>query len=143
MTLKSLLYMSSGVRGVTEMSALGAFAASARAADIGAYTTKGAYSFVSAPNLHPPKLKTDVKTQTSKLARGYFLLDNFPNVNTPDPMTGEGGPLMLDSKLQPVWVYPVGTKVTSTNLHEQSYNGKPVLTYWTGVVTNAGASLSG
>lgn len=144
MTLKSLLYRSIGALGVTGMSALGAFAATARAdAPIGAYTTKGAYSFVSAPRLHPPKLKTDAKTQTSKLAPGYFLLDTFPNLNTPGPMTGEGGPLIMDSKLQPVWVLPVGTDVASTNLRQQTYNGKPVLTYWTGVVTNTGASTSG
>ena len=58
-------------------------------------------------------------------------------------MTGEGGPLILDSKLRPVWVLPVGTDVASTNLRQQTYNGKPVLTYWTGVVTNTGASTTG
>ena len=113
------------------------------AAPIGAYTTKGAYSFVSAPRLHPPKLQTGVKTQTSKLAKGYFLVDNFPNLTATGPMTGEGGPLMMDAKLQPVWAYPVGTDVTSTNLSEQTYNGKQVLLWWTGVVTNTGASTSG
>jgi hypothetical protein len=50
---------------------------------------------------------------------------------------------MLDSKLQPVWFLPIGTNVTSTNLRQQTYNGKPVLTFWTGVVTNTGASTSG
>jgi hypothetical protein len=145
MTLKSLLYRSIGALGVSGMSALGAFAATAHATTpgIGAYTTKGAYSFVSAPRLHPPKLKTDVKTQTRKLAPGYFLLDNFPNLTVAGPMTGEGGPLIVDSKLQPVWVLPVGTDVVSTNLRQQTYNRKPVLTYWTGVVTNTGASTSG
>jgi hypothetical protein len=144
MTLKSLLTRSIAALGLASMSALGAFAASAHAAaPIGDYTTKGAYSFLSAPRLHPPKLRTDVKTQTSKLADGYFLVANFPNLTVPGKMTGEGGPLMLDSRLQPVWVYPVGTDLTSTNLREQTYNGKPVLTFWTGVVTNAGASTSG
>jgi hypothetical protein len=146
MTLKSLLGRSIAVLGLSGVSALGVFAASAHAATaapIGAYTTNGAYSFVSAPRLHPPKLTTDVKTQTSKLASGDFLLDNFPNLTAPGPMTGEGGPLILDSKLQPVWVFPIGTNVTSTNLRQQSYNGKPVLTWWTGVVTNTGASTSG
>ncbi len=144
MPLKSLLNRSIAALGVAGVSALGAFAANVQAAaPIGAYTTKGAYSFVSAPNLHPPKLKTTVKTQTSKLAKGNFLLDNFPNVTSTDPMTGEGGPLIMDSKLQPVWVLPIGTAVTSTNLRQQTYNGKPVLTYWTGVVTNTGATTSG
>jgi hypothetical protein len=144
MTLKSLLNRSMAALGVAGMSALAAFAADAQAASpIGAYTTKGAYSFVSAPRLHPPRLRTDVKTQTSKLAPGYFLLDTFPNLTVQGPLTGEGGPLMTDARLQPVWVLPIGTDVTSTNLRQQTYNGKPVLTYWKGVVTNAGASTSG
>ena len=144
MTLKSLLSRSIAALGLAGASALGAFAASAHAATpIGAYSTKGAYSFVSAPRLHPPKLRTDVKTQTSKLAPGYFLLDNFPNLTVPGSLTGEGGPLIMDSKLQPVWVLPIGTDVTSTNLRQQTYNGKPVLTFWKGVVTNTGASTSG
>ena len=144
MTLKSLLSRSIVTLAVTGGSALGAFAASAHAAaPIGAFTTKGAYSFLSAPRLHPPKLSTDVKTQTSKLAKGDFLVDNFPNLTAPGPLTGEGGPLILDSKLQPVWFLPIGTDVTSTDLRQQTYNGKPVLTYWKGVVTNTGASTSG
>jgi hypothetical protein len=146
MTLKSLLGRSIVALALVAGSALGTFATSAHAAapaSIGAFTTKGAYSFVSAPRLHPPKLLTDVKTQTSKLAKGDFLVDNFPNLTATGPMTGEGGPLMLDSKLQPVWFLPIGTDVTSTNLKQQSYNGKPVLTYWQGVVTSTGASTSG
>jgi hypothetical protein len=144
MTLKSLLHRSIVALGVAGAGTLGAFAADAHAAaPIGAFTTKGAYSFVSVPRLHPPKLRTDVKTQTGKLAPGYFLLDTFPNLTVTGPLTGEGGPLMTDAKLQPVWALPIGTDVVSTNLRQQTYNGKPVLTYWKGVVTNTGASTSG
>ncbi|MFZ1993838.1 MAG: arylsulfotransferase family protein [Solirubrobacteraceae bacterium] len=144
MTLKSLLGRSSAALGAAALSALGGFATSAHAAaPIGAYTTKGAFSYVSAPRLHPPMLHTDVRTQTSRLAPGYFMLDAFPNLTVTGNLTGEGGPLILDAKLQPVWVYPIGTEVTSTNLRQQTYNGKPVLTWWKGVVTNAGASTSG
>jgi Arylsulfotransferase (ASST) len=123
--------------------AVGAGAASSQAAPIGAYTTNGAYSFVSAPNLHPPKLHTNVKTVSAKLAPGDFLVDNFPNVTAPGPMTGEGGPLVLNAALQPIWSHPVGTDVTSTNLRQQTYQGKPVLSWWQGVVTNSGVSTSG
>jgi hypothetical protein len=144
MTLKLLLSRLIAALGVAGVTALAALATNAHAAaPAGAYTTKGAYSFVSASRLHPPKLTTHVKTQTSKLADGYFLLDNFPNLNAPGNMTGEGGPLIMDSRLQPVWFLPIGTNVTSTNLRQQTYNGKPVLTYWKGVVTNTGASTSG
>ncbi|MGZ4262452.1 MAG: hypothetical protein ACXVR0_19415, partial [Solirubrobacteraceae bacterium] len=66
-------------------------AASAQAAStppIGAFTTKGAWSFVSAPKLHPPKLSALRPTATSKLAPGYFMVANFKNLTTTAPMVG-------------------------------------------------------
>jgi hypothetical protein len=118
-------------------------AAPATAAAIGAYTAKGAWSFLSEPNLHPPKLRASVSTNRSSLARGDFLLDNFPNVRAPGPMTGEGGPLIVNSQLQPVWFYPVGTRVVSTDLQQESYKGKPVLVWWQGVVDSNGGATKG
>ncbi len=76
-----------------------ASAAGAQAAPIGAYTTKGAWNFVSAPNLHPPILGTTQKTQFSKLASGYFMTANFKNLGYNQPMTGQSGP--LDPRPQP------------------------------------------
>ncbi|MGZ4221619.1 MAG: arylsulfotransferase family protein [Solirubrobacteraceae bacterium] len=121
-------------------------AASAQAAStppIGAFTTKGAWSFVSAPKLHPPKLSALRPTATSKLAPGYFMVANFKNLTTTAPMVGEGGPLILDNKLQPVWFNPVGTNQLAGNLREQSYRGKPVLTYWQGLISSVGETTSG
>jgi len=109
----------------------------------GAYTTKGAWSFVSAPNLHPPKLRTDAPTLTSKLAPGYFLTANFPNVAAGGALTGQGGPLILDSKLQPVWVKPTPTSAVALDLKQQTFDGKPALSWWEGVVSNTGAAASG
>ncbi len=77
--------------------ALALSAAAAQAAPIGAFTTKGAWSFVSAPKLHPPKLTTDVPTPAR--ARPGLLHDR--GVQEPrgkQPLTGESGPLILDSK---------------------------------------------
>ena len=109
---------------------------------IGAYTTKGAYDFVSAPGLHPPKIYADVTTKTAELAPGDILLANFYDLTT-RPMMGQSGPLILDNKLQPVWFRPVPKDVVATNLEAQSYKGKPVLTWWQGVVTDTGATESG
>jgi hypothetical protein len=120
-----------------------AFPAIALAAPIGAFTKKGAYSFVSAPSLHPPMLSTDVPTKSGQLAHGDFLLDSFPNVAVKGPMTGQGGPLILDRNRQPVWIDPVGTNVVSSDLQQETYEGKPVLVYWQGIVTASGASTSG
>jgi hypothetical protein len=118
-------------------------AAGAQAAPIGAYTTKGAWNFVSAPNLHPPILGTTQKTQFSKLASGYFMGAVFKNLSAKQPMTGQSGPLILDHNLQPVWFDPIGTSALAANLKVQSYNGKPVLTWWQGTVTASGDTTSG
>ncbi len=123
--------------------ALAIAAAGAQAAGIGAYTTNGAWSFVSAPKLHPPKLSTDVKTQSSKLAPGYFMVAVFKDLFFKQPLTGQAGPLILDHNLQPVWFLPIGTNVLAGNLTTQTYNGKPVLSWWQGTVTGTGQTISG
>jgi EmrB/QacA subfamily drug resistance transporter len=112
-------------------------------APVGAYKLGAdTYNFVSAPSLHPPKLQVDSPTVTSKLAPGYILMTNFYDLNYP-PMVGQGGPLILDNSLQPVWFKPVPTSVVAGNLSLQSYNGKPALAWWQGVVTDTGATESG
>jgi hypothetical protein len=113
------------------------------AAPVGAYTTKGAWSFVSAPGLHPPKLSTTAPTVHKQLAPGNFLIANFPNVAASGPMTGEGGPLIVNNQLQPVWFRPVGTGVVSADLQQETYQGKPVLVWWQGLLTKAGAVSQG
>jgi EmrB/QacA subfamily drug resistance transporter len=112
------------------------------AAPIGAYTKNGAYSFVSAPGLHPPKVRSEGPTATAGLAPGYVLTASFYNLNYP-PMVGQSGPLILDKSLQPVWFQPVSESMVASNLSLQTYQGGPVLAWWQGVVTNTGATESG
>ncbi|HEU0251021.1 MAG TPA: MFS transporter [Solirubrobacteraceae bacterium] len=117
--------------------------ANSQSAPVGAYTTKGAYSFVSAPNLHPPIIRHTPDRHTSGTpAPGYILTANFYNLSYP-PIIGQSGPLILDSQLQPVWFEPVPEKVVASNLATQSYEGKPVLNWWQGLVTNTGQTESG
>jgi EmrB/QacA subfamily drug resistance transporter len=111
-------------------------------APIGQYTTKHTLSFVTEPALHPPDITSDVPTLTSKLAPGYIFTANFYDLNYP-PIVGQSGPLILDSKLQPVWFKPVPTSVVAGDLAPQTYQGKPVLSWWQGYVTNTGATESG
>lgn len=125
-------------------------ASPAAASPIGTFTTKGAYTFVSAPRLHPPKLRTLGTSNTKKLAPGYFMVANFPNLTLTQPatgraqpMVGQSGPLILDSHLQPVWFDPVPTNVVALDLKLQTYQGKPALSWWEGVITNTGATVSG
>jgi EmrB/QacA subfamily drug resistance transporter len=118
-----------------------AFAGS-HGAPVGAYTTDGAYSFVSAPSLHPPKIRTDHPTVTDRLAPGYIFTANFYALTEP-PMIGQSGPLILDRRLQPVWFQPAPESVVASNLSLQTYKRRPALAWWQGVVTKTGQTESG
>ena len=97
---------------------------------------------MTAPTLHPPKLNTEGPIVAGKLAPGYIFTANFYNLNYP-PLVGQSGPLILDHNLQPVWFQPVPEKVVASNLSLQTYEGKPALAWWQGVVTNTGQTESG
>ena len=118
-----------------------AFAGS-HGAPVGAYTTSGAYGFVTAPTLHPPILRQSDKSAVDELAPGYIFTTNFYDLNYP-PLVGQSGPLILDDKLQPVWFHPVPEKLVASNLSLETYEGKPALAWWQGVVTSTGATESG
>jgi EmrB/QacA subfamily drug resistance transporter len=110
---------------------------------VGAYTTVGTYSYVSAPELHPPVVRrTDRTLAAGKPAPGYIFTTNFYSLNEP-PMIGQSGPLILDRRLQPVWFQPVSESVVASNLSLQTYEGKPALAWWQGVVTKTGQTESG
>ncbi len=110
-------------------------------APIGAFTTKGAYTFVSAPELHPPKI-TGGPLSVGKQLPGDIMVANFYDVTQP-PMVGQSGPLILGGDLQPIWFKPVPTNLVASNLEAQRYNGEPVLTWWQGAVTATGQIDSG
>jgi EmrB/QacA subfamily drug resistance transporter len=107
------------------------------AAPIGAYVTKGTFSFVTEPGLHPPKMYLVKALPAGQQLPGYLMLANFLDVSNP-PMVGQSGPLMLDSGLQPVWFKPVPLDDVAGNLEAQTYEGQPVLTYWQGDVSATG-----
>lgn len=58
-------------------------------------------------------------------------------------MTGEGGPLIVDNRLRPVWFAPVGTGQVAADLQQETYAGKPVLVWWQGKITGTGATITG
>ncbi len=123
---------------VTTASAIVARASSA----VGAYTTKDTFKFVSAPKLHPPKLLVHARSKHG-LAPGDFLVANLPNGGFRGPMTGEGGPIIYDNQLRPVWVLGVGTKVGAADLQQETYLGQPVLTWWEGTTNGLGFPKTG
>jgi EmrB/QacA subfamily drug resistance transporter len=112
-------------------------------APIGEYVTHDTYSFVTEPSLRPPVAKADVvPSDLGKLAPGYVFLANFYDLTQP-PMVGQSGPMILDGGLAPVWFKPVPKDVVASNLSLQRYQGKPALSWWQGVLTNVGDTISG
>jgi hypothetical protein len=111
-------------------------------APLGSYVTDSTYRYASAPDLHPPIIRAEMPTATSKLAPGYIFTANFYDLNHP-PMRGQSGPLILDNRLQPVWFRPVPIQDVAGNLSLQIYNGEPVLTWWQGTITTTGDTETG
>jgi EmrB/QacA subfamily drug resistance transporter len=110
---------------------------------IGSYSTNGAYTFASAPGLHPPIVKLDnIGPPGTKASPGYIFLANFYDISNP-PMVGQSGPLILDKKLQPIWFRSVPGNVVAGNLSLQTYQGKPALSWWQGQITSTGDTISG
>jgi EmrB/QacA subfamily drug resistance transporter len=109
-------------------------------APIGKYSLQNTLSFVSAPSLHPPKIRLS-KNSPGRPA-GYVFMTNFLNVNEP-PIQGQSGPLILERDLQPVWFQPVPEKYVAGDLTLASWEGKPALAYWQGVITKTGEIESG
>jgi len=112
------------------------------AAPIGRYVVNAdTWSFKSAPTLHPPKLQIGDATSGHPIP-GYVMIANFYDVTKP-PIVGQGGPLMLDGNMQPVWFQPVSEQNVAADLEKQTYEGKPVLSWWQGNVTGTGEINSG
>jgi hypothetical protein len=72
-------------------------------------------------------------------APGFIFTAIFQNKFLPPPLTGQGGPMMLDNQGRYVWLQPAKPSAPDTlNLQAQRYKGKPVLTFWNGTVKNTG-----
>jgi hypothetical protein len=80
-------------------------------------------AFVSAPQLHPPKLTVTVPAADPALG-DIFL--------APKDGAPQQGPMIVSPTGQLVWFDPLPLGTEATNLEVQSYLGQPVLTYWQG-----------
>jgi hypothetical protein len=112
-----------------------AFPAAAPAAD------EGVASFVTQPKLGPPLLT--VNRSSRGQAPGFIFAAIFQNKFFQDvPLVGQGGPMILDNQGHYVWLKPASKTAPDTlNLQVQRYQGKPVLSYWDGTVSNTGEML--
>ena len=84
--------------------------------------------FFSRPDLKPPLVR--VQTAAHGTAPGYLFL-------APKMVVAQAGPLIMDNRGEVVWFSPLNTKGV-TDFRKQMYEGKPVLTWWRGHVSNMG-----
>ncbi len=97
--------------------------------------------YVSAPTLHPPKITGGPGERRREAARRHHdrqLLRPHPAADGRPER-----PAVLGGNLQPIWFKPVPTNVVASNLEAQTYQGKPVLSWWQGDVTATGQINSG
>jgi hypothetical protein len=83
---------------------------------------KDAWSFVSVPGLHPPKLT--VLTRRPGLSQGDLLVTSMAAPDPGLPALSERGPMILDSRAQPVWFRRDNDIL---DFDQDSYQGQPVL----------------
>src|SRR4051812_35223499 len=102
--------------------------------------TEGVANYVTQPQPRPAP--RTVNTARSGQAPGYISIAIFQNKFFTDPPVGTGGPQILDNKGHYVWLKAATKTAPDTlNLQVQRYQGKPVLTYWDGTVSNTGEML--
>jgi hypothetical protein len=91
-------------------------------------------SFHSQPELRPPDITV---SSTANMATGDLFLAPYSGV-------GQYGPMILNEHGELVWfksLTPYGTR--AANLRVQSYEGKPVLTWWQDPLVANGSSTAG
>jgi len=89
-------------------------------------SSAGYAAFFSEPSLEPP---TVTVTTMANPSPGYLFV---ASLNGP----GQRGPLLLDNHGRVVWFRPIDP--LAINFRPQVYQGKPVLTWWEGTISNAG-----
>ena len=87
------------------------------------------FVFHSRPELHVP-LVTVTASSAGQAPGDIFI--------APYSGAGQDGPMIFDSSGNLVWFDPLPPGTESTNLQVQSYEGKPVLTWWQGYIPPQG-----
>jgi hypothetical protein len=90
-------------------------------------------SFRSRRDLRPPALWTSyARGMKPPAAEGYLF------VAPTSKRRVQAGALIVDTSGQPVWFHPVKPGWWVSNFRVQQYRGKPVLTWWQGIVRPPG-----
>lgn len=88
----------------------------------------GDAAFYSRPDLRIPALSVSVASRRASSDPIFIAPYNAPKGQ-------QAGGVVVDRDGQPIWEHPLANLVT-TNLRAQSYRGKPVLTWWDGLIEN-------
>jgi hypothetical protein len=82
------------------------------------------------PDLHPPLLRVDNPAQGA--APGYVFFAEKGGKDRPS------GTVIADNRGRIVWYHEVPSGLEATDFRAQTYRGKPVLTWWQGIISKAG-----
>jgi hypothetical protein len=82
------------------------------------------------PDLHPPLLRIDEPARGT--APGYVMFAQKGGKNRPS------GVVISDNRGRIVWYHEVPKGLEASDFRAQSYRGKPVLTWWQGIISKAG-----
>jgi hypothetical protein len=82
------------------------------------------------PGLEPPELT--VTHPARGTAPGYVFVAEKYGHNRP------GGPVIADDRGRVVWYHQLPSGIEATDFRTQTYRGKPVLTWWQGIISIAG-----
>ncbi len=82
------------------------------------------------PDLHPPLLRIDHAAE--RTAAGYVFAAEKGGKDRPS------GTVIADDKGRIVWYHEVPSGLEATDFRTQTYRGKPVLTWWQGIISKAG-----
>lgn len=96
----------------------------------------GAWSFPSAPGLHPPSVR--IARHRDGTAPGHLFVAPIPGPQGHGRFGGQIGPLILDDAGQPVWSHPLPHRLWALDFRAQTYRGQPVLTWWQGHIKAQG-----
>jgi hypothetical protein len=89
--------------------------------------------FASAPQITPPSLTVTASSATAR-GDGDIFLSAYPG-------PGRTGPTIFDPSGQLVYFRPLPLDTFATNVRVQRYDGKPVLTWWQGLISIHGFGL--
>ena len=86
---------------------------------------------------------TDSATRARGWIPGYIVVNLKVDWITVPPPLEQGGPEVLDGDGQPVWFLPrgEGQVLRTAGLRPETYQGRPVLTWWEGEENAAAVSV--